>query len=747
MDRHLHKYMSITLCLLMGVLSFVTPVDADRGKGRGREVTGRFTFVFDEGGGGASPSPSASASPSPSASASPSPSPSPGSDLITAQSTFTIVDAPDGRKKLQKDGTDFLMYGTYWTMLSPTTTTRNKRLADVASSEGIFNFIQSPVDQSDGPFFDEAAQHGLYVMLQNNDGLGDASTINFFKTEPALAIHSPLDDVDFSGTTVQQATDKLTLVEGAYDIISHLTGNDSTSTRPPYIGIGEEINTSQIYPFNAEPFSRSWFGARNARTNDDGDGNTTLLGADLQAYDAGGGYPTADSIRAQFWSAVANGHRAFLWYALDDTSGDDWFAETAMVNEITALKADADTISSTILNATSTENRTTADAEVFFGLLDNGDETGILIVANLKEVAGSVVLNEAAIGGATGSGALTKTFNDSRYGSGLSLSSGGILTGTIAHKEIHVYNVTTPAPLSERVRYVNTASSGGDGTTNGTSGSTAAYSTLSAALTGEAANLVADNVVLVINVSGASPDTTAVAIDTSTGYTTSPDNYILVKTNAALSNSVHGNTYGAGYRHEIVDGTSRGFDIKNDIDIVIDGLSFSKDSSSTTDSAIRTQNNVNGQKVTIKNSIIKCTGSNGNAIELADAEADHTIYNNMIYDCGAGIRITKTGTNLVANNTITSNDTGVISNTGTTLTNNILQGNTAATSGTSAATTTNASSGVTFENAASDDYRLASGDTGAKDQGTDLGSTLGESIDYIRNSRSGTWDIGAHELQ
>ena len=43
--------------------------------------------------------------------------------------------------------------------------------------------------------------------------------------------------------------------------------------------------------------------------------------------------------------------------------------------------------------------------------------------------------------------------------------------------------------MATRIRYVNTASSGGDGTTNATSGGTAAYATLAAALAAEAADL------------------------------------------------------------------------------------------------------------------------------------------------------------------------------------------------------------------------------------------------------------------
>lgn len=672
-----------------------------------------------------------------------------GSDLITAQSTFTITDAPDGRKKLQRDGSDFLMVGMYYTILVSNATKVSKRLADIASSEGIFNFLFTPLLLSDGATFDKCAEHGLYLAVQNNDPAGDVALINAFTDKVAFAIHSPTDDVDFSEQTVQQVTDKIALVEGAKDVIAHSTGNDSTSTRPPYIGIGEEINSSQVYPYSAEPSSRAWFGFRNARTNDDNDGNTTLLAADLQAYDSGGGFPPAIDTRIHFWAAVANGCRAFIWYALDDDSGYDWFAQTAHADEVEALITDAKAIESTIHNASSTEQACTADAECFMSVLDNGDQTGILIVANLKEVAGAVVLNETAVGGATGSGALTKTFNDARYASGLSLSSEGVLTGTVAHKEVHVYNVTTPPPLANRIRYVNTASTaGGDGTTSGISGANRAYASMSEALDAEAANLVAANVVLRIKCMGSAADTTAVALETATGYTTSPINRIVVETDSSLSNSAHNGTAGSGFTHEVANGTSRGFDIKNDIDITLDGITFNKGASSTGRVAVRTQNNVNGQKVTIKNCIFYSDDANLTGIQLADGEAEHTIYNNLFYDCATGIEVVKTGTNEIANNTIIDCITGIATNTGSTLTNNLIEGATTSISGTSASETTNLESPgtVTFANAAGDDFKLSGSDTVAKDQGTDLSSTLGESVDFIGNSRSGTWDIGCHEV-
>jgi hypothetical protein len=55
---------------------------------------------------------------------------------------------------------------------------------------------------------------------------------------------------------------------------------------------------------------------------------------------------------------------------------------------------------------------------------------------------------------------------------------------------------------------------------------------------------------------------------------------------------------------------------------------------------------------------------------------------------------------------------------------------------------------ITFENAAANDYRLVSGDTDAIDAGVDLSASTAEDIeiDILGATRSGTWDIGAHQF-
>jgi hypothetical protein len=83
--------------------------------------------------------------------------------------------------------------------------------------------------------------------------------------------------------------------------------------------------------------------------------------------------------------------------------------------------------------------------------------------------------------------------------------------------------------VAEVVRYVNTASSGGDGTTNAESGANAAYASLSAWEAAEQTNLVSDgdwHHVYVSTGSGTAADTSTVNIS---GWTTGASNYILIE--------------------------------------------------------------------------------------------------------------------------------------------------------------------------------------------------------------------------
>ena len=88
---------------------------------------------------------------------------------------------------------------------------------------------------------------------------------------------------------------------------------------------------------------------------------------------------------------------------------------------------------------------------------------------------------------------------------------------------------------TERIRYVNTASTaGGNGTTNATSGANRAYATLAEAATNEAANLVSLNVWLHIYCEGTAIDVSSPDFN---GYTTSEACCILVECSTANRHS------------------------------------------------------------------------------------------------------------------------------------------------------------------------------------------------------------------
>lgn len=144
-----------------------------------------------------------------------------------------------------------------------------------------------------------------------------------------------------------------------------------------------------------------------------------------------------------------------------------------------------------------------------------------------------------------------------------------------------------------------------------------------------------------------------------------------------------------------------------------------------------------------------------------------TVRNNVIYrnnrtgsGSKGGILIEAgAGTTNIYNNTIVNNNGPglpglfIRSNVPTPLNvkNNIVQGNGGGNcagdicSGAGFATNAFGGTGVSFVNAGSDDYHLASGDTIAKNQGTTI-SSFSTDFDGVSRPQGSAWDIGAFEL-
>lgn len=341
------------------------------------------------------------------------------------------------------------------------------------------------------------------------------------------------------------------------------------------------------------------------------------------------------------------------------------------------------------------------------------------------------------------------------------------------------------------VRYVNTASSaGGDGTTNNTSGATRAYATLSAAeaalrqtLTGVTNDVNdqdgANTISLRIYVTGSSADTTAVNFNNASWVTDATHRIELIlngtnpgskwdssvyRLEAAPGYGVGTLTIGKAIHMDLVNlqvGNTTGIDnapIALNLgnfawDVRIYGGFYRNSGTSGAfdgPTAIAVQANATFSLKIRNATMVGADGAAFSAITYTNAAATAILYNCTLINRSATNRAVFTTSNF---------DTG----TTTRLKNLLIQGTTGATNNyvvttpdeatsiltqdTSAPGTSLDSKTVSFVDATNWDYHLASGDTAAKDAGTDLSadanwafSTDGDGV-----TRSGTWDVGADE--
>ncbi len=268
-------------------------------------------------------------------------------------------------------------------------------------------------------------------------------------------------------------------------------------------------------------------------------------------------------------------------------------------------------------------------------------------------------------------------------------------------------------------------------------------------------------------------DITKFTID---GWTTSADSYIKIYTDPAESYRHDGTYNTAKYRMEAASGADfDGVIIIRENYVRIEGLQFQLTNSggNLSTSAIYMVDQTSPSDILIKNNIMKgvisAANSEGRGIYGNDADITATITNNIIYDFvnsatanNAGIGTALGGTYNIYNNTLVDNFEGIDVDAGTVVAkNNLVTGsgdanayigtfavgtNYNATNGTDAVgqgANNRISQTFTFLNEGSDNFHLAAGDTGAKNQGTDLSGDFTDDIDST--TRSGTWDIGADD--
>lgn len=316
--------------------------------------------------------------------------------------------------------------------------------------------------------------------------------------------------------------------------------------------------------------------------------------------------------------------------------------------------------------------------------------------------------------------------------------------------------------MAEVPRFINTNSTaGGDGTTNNTTGATRAYATIVEWESNEQTDLVADGDTHLVLVDGTAADGTGVDIN---GWTTGANNFVTIRANTA---SIPTQTAFDTGIYRLDGSTTTMLEIFEQF-VRVERMQIKATAawailaraSGTVD--IR----VNGCV------LVGDSGGEGHGIGLqaASGSGGAKIWNNIIYDFDGssssnGMFISMSGTtSYVYNNTVVGIRDGIEEVNGTVVAkNNIVQ--TAVTnsytgtfgSGTdkncddgdaTAPGTTTFSGSVTFENAASDDFRLSASDTLVKGNGEDVSgdANLAFDDDFFGDTRTGDWDLGGHQV-
>lgn len=334
------------------------------------------------------------------------------------------------------------------------------------------------------------------------------------------------------------------------------------------------------------------------------------------------------------------------------------------------------------------------------------------------------------------------------------------------------------AVTTKTVYVKSDAANNGDGTTHNDAaspGAAGAYNSLANAFSGEATNLVTADRLLVVKCLGASADSST---PTWTGFTTDATRRIQIKCDDTSPGACHSGVWSTSKYRKTTSGHAV-FDFTAIANVDVIGIQ-AENTGGAGDSRRVFDITSTAGTYEISGNLIRYSGAgsadpDSNCIHARGTAAQTiTVYNNIISGCfSQGIKFFPQGAvaqvGIFYNNTIVNagGDGFNADGDGTTDSlyqkNNLVYGSTGSDysfgAGFSTTTqTTNASEDATSPNVglrsrtfsfvSGSDFHLGSGDTGAKDQGTDLSGDAQKafSTDIDGVARAGTWDVGADEL-
>ncbi len=311
--------------------------------------------------------------------------------------------------------------------------------------------------------------------------------------------------------------------------------------------------------------------------------------------------------------------------------------------------------------------------------------------------------------------------------------------------------------VAEVVRYVNTASSGGDGTTNAESGAQAAYASLNAWEAAEQTDLVSDGNwmhVYCSTGSGTAADTTAVTVY---GWTTDATHYILIEA-ADGDQAVKSGVSATRYRLDVSSDTALKI---YEHYVRVDGLQIRTTAATrhavlletifTSSNDVRFSNSriygatyncfrVGGSalNMTIWNCIVESGGLDGIRNDTSGGNVD--VYNSVFYACGDALQYDSGTTGTIKNVASFGNADDFDINAGATVTIDYCASDDG--DGTNSVAALDGDWDKEYVDPASGDFTPVAGgntnDGGVNDPGSGLYSAGMDGVSYVTDS----WSIG-----
>lgn len=323
--------------------------------------------------------------------------------------------------------------------------------------------------------------------------------------------------------------------------------------------------------------------------------------------------------------------------------------------------------------------------------------------------------------------------------------------------------------MADRIRYVNAASAGGDGTTTALSGANAAYASLDAAEQAErtAGSDITAEGNMIFKLKGTTEDTVTCVFG---AWTTDATHRVIVECELADRGATPA-VWGTDRYRLKVTAAAIAFNSASGIHfLTLRGMAVESARNNVDAQGINVSNATVGTgEIIIEECIVRYTAASASptaGISVAgNASFKRHVRNCIVHgfgtSAGVGIRCSiSAGTGYFYNNTCVANFNGISRVGGTLISKNNLCDNvsddfvgamteTNDASSDATALDTNPRINQTFTYAgAAPDYRLASNDAGARTFGVDLSADADFpfSTDILQTTRGATWDIGAHQV-